>query len=237
MKIEFSPEGYAAVVGALRQQGYVHRHYVDANPSSRDLIVRHDVDFSLEDASAMAELEKGLRLSSTYFVLLASEFYNPRSRRGLAALRNILSCGHDVGLHFDAEVCAGDAAMEDAIESECRALEGLLGRPVTVISFHRPAPGLVGSRERLAGRLNAYSPRFIKEMGYCSDSRGAWHHGEPLDHPAVRQGTALQLLIHPFWWQAPEQSPEERLAAFLKKRSVFLDRELAHHCTVHRAGG
>ncbi|MBT3172708.1 MAG: hypothetical protein HN333_14900, partial [Rhodospirillaceae bacterium] len=79
----------------------------------------------------------------------------------------------------------------------------MLGRSVPMISFHRPAPALQGREGRIAGRMHAYEPRFFREIGYCSDSRGAWRHGHPLDHAAVVKGKALQLLIHPLWWITP----------------------------------
>jgi hypothetical protein len=88
----------------------------------------------------------------------------------------------------------------------------------------------------VAGRLNAYGRRFVKDMGYCSDSRGAWRFGAPLDHPALAEGRGMQLLIHPFWWTEPSLSPQERLHRFLAERAAFLDRELERHCLVHRAG-
>ena len=52
----------------------------------------------------------------------------------------------------------------------------------------------------LADRRNTYESKFFKEIGYCSDSRGGWHHGSPLDHAALGEGRALQLLTHAIWW-------------------------------------
>lgn len=233
-QFEFSPAGYAALIAALRARGYEAKHYSDAQANKPHLIVRHDVDFSLSAALAMAEQEASLKLRSTYFVLLRTEFYNLMSKNGLSALRRIAALGHDVGLHFDAALYKPDE-IEEAAASEAALLEGLLGQPVATVSFHRPAAERIGESERVGGRLNAYSPRFVRDMGYCSDSRGAWHHGAPLEHPAVRDSRALQLLVHPFWWQAPALPPQERLAMFLSEHANFFDHELARHCTVHRA--
>lgn len=232
----FSPQGYADLIAAIRAQGYQPRGFADADPVQRHLIVRHDIDFSLGAALAMAEQEATFGLSSTYFVLLRTEFYNPLSADGLAALRRIAALGHAIGLHFDAALYTSDR-IEAGVGEECALLEPAIGRPITVLSFHRPAPDLIGTTDRIAGRLNAYSPRFVRDMGYCSDSRGAWRHGPPLDHKAIAEGRALQLLIHPFWWTEPSLAPEERLRRFIRERSAFLDRELAMHCLVHKAGG
>lgn len=232
---DFSPQGYENLISSLKSNGYEVISYPDADPNRRHLIVRHDVDFSLRAAVEMAQRERASGFSSTYFVLLRTEFYNPFSREGLQSLQEISALGHDIGLHFDAALYSGD--IEQAAARECAVLESLIGRPVTAMSFHRPAPDRVGEADRIAGRLNAYGPRFVRDMGYCSDSRGAWNHGMPLDNAAVRQGRALQLLIHPFWWQSPAMTPQERLRKFLQDRERFLDQELARHCTVHNARG
>lgn len=232
----FSPANYAKLITALRERGYEPRGYGDADPIAKHLIVRHDIDYSLGAANVMAKREADLGFASTYFVLLRTEFYNPMSADGLAAIRSIANYGHTIGLHFDAALYSGDRqALESAIAHECGLLETALDKPVTVLSFHRPAPEFVGAQDRIAGRINAYGQKFVRDMGYCSDSRGAWHHGAPLDHPAVREGRALQLLIHSFWWTEPVLPPEERLRRFIAERAAFLDGELACHSNVHKA--
>lgn len=232
---QFSPSRYLALLSALRDKGYEVRSYADADPSARHLILRHDVDFSLSAARDMADIEAESGVHSTYFVLLRTEFYNPLSAKGLEAMLHIVGHGHAIGLHFDAALYPEDkTALEVAAERECRLLEDALGRPVSVLSFHRPAPQLFGSQDRIAGRLSAYAERFVKHMGYCSDSRGDWYHGEPQQNAAVLEGRALQLLTHPFWWQAPATAPLDRLKHFLAERGRLLDSEMRHHCTIYR---
>jgi len=232
---EFSPAGYAGLLGALRERGYAVRGFADADPAARHLVLRHDVDFSLGAALAMAEREAEAGVQSAYFVLLRTEFYNPLSGEGLKALERIAAL-HEVGLHFDAALYGGDArALDAAAARECDLLAQVIGRPVDLISYHRPGDARGEYPERLGGRLNVYAPRFYGPDRYCSDSRGGWHHGHPLEHAAIRAGRALHLLVHPFWWQEPALAPEERLRRFVAERSSFLDRELARHCTIHTA--
>jgi len=231
----FSPEGYRALIRAICARGYSICDFASAKPEARHLVVRHDVDFSLVAAAAMAEAEAGDGVAATYFVLLRTEFYNPFSGGGREALRRI-AARHTVGLHFDAALYGADAAELDAAAArEGDLLAEAVGRPVELVSYHRPGPLKGAVSERLGGRLNVYAPRFVEAMGYCSDSRGGWHHGHPLEHAAIRAGRALHLLVHPFWWQAPALPPEARLRRFLAERSAFLDRELARHCTIHKA--
>jgi len=232
----FSPEGYAALLAALRARGYTAQSYHDARPEARHFILRHDLDMSIAAALPIAAAESVAGLRATYFVLLRTEMYNPFSAEARRMLDDIRGLGHEIGLHLDAALYADDAAALDrAAAAECDVLERILDAPVRVISFHRPARALLGLPQTLAGRTHAYQPRFFSEMGYCSDSRGAWHHGHPLDHEAVATGRALQMLTHPLWWTAPaDRTPEARLRDFLNARTDHLDHELAAHCDVHR---
>ncbi|HEY7609102.1 MAG TPA: hypothetical protein VIF14_07710 [Alphaproteobacteria bacterium] len=234
--IQFTPDGYVALVQRLRARGYALRGFAASDPAAPHLILRHDVDMSLERAAEMAALEARHGISATYFVLVRSEFYNPAAAASGAALRQILAGGHRIGLHFDAALHP-PSAQDEAAAAECALLEALVGTPVEAISFHRPPAADVGGAERIGGRLNAYAARFTRDMGYCSDSRGAWHHGPPLAHPAVAARRALHLLTHPIWWMGAEAAPAERLRSFLERRFAHLDAELARHCSVHRPEG
>jgi hypothetical protein len=229
---EFCPEGYARLLDAFRRRGYGFAGFEDITADGKCLILRHDIDFSLPAALRMAEQERETGVRATYFVLVRTEFYNPLSQAGLAALQKIAAFGHDIGLHFDAALYP-DGESEAAAKRECDLLAAALNRTVGVVSLHRPGAVQIGEQDRVGGRINAYGPRYARAIGYCSDSRGAWTHGHPLDHAAVAAGRALQLLVHPFWWQAPALPPAERLRRFLAERAAFLDRELAKHCSVH----
>ncbi|MGD9537698.1 MAG: hypothetical protein AB7P52_08640 [Alphaproteobacteria bacterium] len=227
--VSFTPAGYRALLDSLCARGYEVRDFFSARPERRHLILRHDVDVSLEAALEMAAFEAGLGVRSSYFVLLRSELYNPFAPPGQAALRLIRALGHEVGLHFDAALVEGGLdALDAAAANECALLEGLLGTSVRMISFHRPAKVLLGLDRPLAGRAHAYEPRFFSSIGYCSDSRGAFRHGEPLAQPAVAAGTAMQLLTHPIWWMGEaEADVTARLERFIAARADAMREALA----------
>lgn len=227
--VSFTPAGYRALLDSLCARGYEVRDFFSARPERRHLILRHDVDVSLEAALEMAAFEAGLGVRSSYFVLLRSELYNPFAPSGQAALRRIRALGHEVGLHLDAALVDGGLdALDAAAADECALLEGLLGAPVRMISFHRPAKALLGLDRPLAGRAHAYEPRFFSGIGYCSDSRGAFRHGEPLAQPAVAAGTAMQLLTHPIWWMGEaEADVTRRLERFIAARTDAMRAALA----------
>lgn len=233
----FTLAGYGALLGAFAARGYRVVAYAEVDPAAPNLILRHDVDFDLGQAVLMAEREAGLGVRATYFVLLRTEFYNPFSEAGAAAARRLCELGHDVGLHFDAGTSdRADRDLGEAVSCECGILEQVIGRAVGAFSFHRPRPALLDEVLEVPGRINAYAPRFFREMGYCSDSRGAWHYGHPLDHGAVREGRALQLLTHPIWWCSEGgMSPRAKLDRFVRHRIDVLRAEAARNCEAYSA--
>jgi hypothetical protein len=234
-KDDFTPKAYAALIEALGTRGYSAVPFAEARADGPDLILRHDIDMSVAAAAAMADLETGLGVTASYFVLLRSDIYNPFAPENADALKRIAEQGHEIGLHFDASLYDSDA-LEKAAETECGLLEVLIERPVATISFHRPAKALQGCAGFFAGRRHAYEPLFFTEMGYCSDSRGGWHHGHPLDHDAVAEGRGLQLLTHPIWWTGERyDGPVPRLDDFRRDRDDALAEALAANCEPYRA--
>jgi len=234
---DFTPAAYRALLAALLERGYEIRDYGDADPGKRHLILRHDVDMSLEAALPIAEIENSLGLRAHYFVLVRTEMYNPFSPEARIALQRLIALGHEIGLHLDGSLYGDEpAALQRAAQTECSVLEAATGATVRAISFHRPAKALLGYAEPLAGRVHAYQPRFFSQMGYCSDSRGAWYHGHPLDHTAVREGRGMQLLTHPVWWIGAAAAPEAKLMEFLAGRLEALDQAVQNNCGIHRVG-
>ncbi len=233
---DFTLAGYSRLLGELQERGYEARGFHDAEVDRRHVILRHDVDMSLDAAVRMGEVERELGVASIYFVLVRTELYNLFSAANERHLRQLLSDGHEIGLHFDAALYPESLEeIETACATECSLLEEFLGERVRTISFHRPAKRLVGLDRPLAGRRHAYEPRFVSEIGYCSDSRGAWRHGHPLDHPALAEGRALQLLTHPIWWDAhPGESPAQKLDRLAMRRFDTYRSELAYHCEPYR---
>ena len=237
MSTGFGPSEYRSLIADLQSRGYTVRRFAEAEPRRRDLVLRHDIDISLAPALPMGEIENALGVAATYFVMVRSELYNPFTDLNMRLLMRLLALGHDIGLHLDAALYNDDlAALDQAAATECAVLEALCGHPISMISFHRPAKSLQGLARTLAGRHHAYEARFFGQLGYCSDSRGAWHHGHPLDHPAVTEGHALQLLTHPIWWQDPASSPQLTLDRLIEARLHRLDVELAEQCQVHVPG-
>lgn len=233
---EFTREGYEVLLDGFVERGYQARSYAAACASEADLILRHDIDQSLDAALPIAEIESSRGWSATYFVLLQTEMYNPFSSSSEAALHRLLELGHDIGLHIDASLHDADhGALESAATRECAILALILDRPVTMISFHRPSETLLGLDRPIAGREHTYLPRYFQTIGYCSDSRGQWGHGSPFDQPAVVGRRALQLLTHPIWWRGPAaMDPKQKLDRLVEERASVLRVELDTNTDFYR---
>ncbi len=109
----FAPLGEA--LGALKAAG---RRFVAlgelADAGDGAIALRHDVDWSLEDALALAEMEAGLGLRATYFVRADGAAFNPWTPASRAAIARIAALGHAVGV-LAAEGAAGHAALLEAV--------------------------------------------------------------------------------------------------------------------------
>ena len=99
--MNFTYGAYKEMLNSLRDHGYKFADYINCDDYERCVILRHDIDDSVECALKMAQIEAAEKVKSTYFVLLTSEFYNVASKANKEKILEIKELGHDIGLHFD----------------------------------------------------------------------------------------------------------------------------------------
>ncbi len=87
---EFTLDGYRALLAAFLNRGYTARSFAEVEPQARHLVLRHDLDMSVQAALPIAEIERDLGLSATYFVLVRTEMYNPFSAAAKRDLQEIV---------------------------------------------------------------------------------------------------------------------------------------------------
>lgn len=219
---DFTRDAYRKLLRVAKET-YAFRHYTDFREDERFVLWRHDVDFSLQAATALAEIEAQEKVSSTYFLLPHSDFYNLLDRASLIQVERILTLGHRVGLHFDCGYygVSSVAQLEDLLGFEAVLLERLFGQKIDSFSFHNPDEWMLQQQDlRYAGLLNTYARYFREEVGYCSDSNGYWRHRRLADVLNQAQDTRLQVLTHPGWWVETAMSPRERVARCVHGRAA-----------------
>ena len=194
MSCAFTLEHYGELLEAARAGGYRFAHF-DGAPEEGTVLLRHDVDLSLDAALRMAELEAAAGARATYFLMTESVFYNLASEEGRHALARLRELGHRVGLH----------AVYPHAELD--------GRFDPVVAWHNPDPEYM--REPVQGALNVMQEPWFAPETYRSDSNQHWRSGCP--HDDLRAGAFpwLQLLTHPEIWVYRGATMRETMHAML----------------------
>ena len=214
MEVSFTYAFYSELISCLKKEGYSFADYHNYEDYSKCVILRHDIDNSIDKSIAMAEVEARLGVKSTYFVLVTSDFYNVGSKKNLEGLRKIQKLGHEIGLHFDEMAYEATENVPSAIARESSVLSGIIGTQVTTVSMHRPSNKTLEANYEIPGMINSYGKTFFNDFKYLSDSRRRWR--EPvLDIINSGQYDKLHILTHAIWYNEEEEDIHDTIKAFV----------------------
>ena len=193
------------------------------------IILRHDIDFSLDCAVAIAQADKEMGIRSSFFFMLTSNMYNLLSSDSADKVKKISDMGHRISLHFDP---TAHSDMEYGFSIEKDTFERLFGEELEIISLHRPGKFLNNNNKRLRGVRHTYEDEFFKNMKYLSDSAGRDCRIEWDDtlKQAKKDKLSIQLLLHPVWWADSNISVTEALRNVLHQKAEFLITETTKNC-------
>jgi len=231
--IEFSNDFYIHLLETIKANGYQFKFYDELLSNQKYVILRHDIDFSLNQAMKMAVNEHINDVKSTYFFLLTSNFYNLHSKESTQILKKIKSLGHDIGLHFDETKYSGCTIDQLVIEArkEAETLTNIVGEKINKISMHRPSAKLLESNVSFGEDfINTYSIMFFKDIKYISDSRMNWKEN-PLDVISSNKYTKIQILTHPIWYNIKSEQPKDILMKFIRDASKELYSNIEQNIT------
>ena len=225
---DFTQNAYRKLLGSVKERGYRFAFF-DKRPTDKHVLWRHDIDMSLERAMILAGIEAELGVKSTFFVNPHSIYYSILEPDSLAHFRDVLSKGHRLGLHFDADayefskMASGVSreTLEQALSNERGLLENWLDTPIKAVSFHNPeAENLLRFDDLcLAGMVNTYAREIGENYLYGSDSNGYWRHGSLSDLVESADGKNLHILTHPVWWTKNPMAPRERVQTAVQRRA------------------
>jgi hypothetical protein len=221
---DFTEDSYRQIVESARKR-YAFEPFTGEIADRPHVLWRHDVDFSVHRAVALARIEADEGARVTYLLTVTSPFYNVLEPAILSRVREIAELGHWLGLHFDLgahpEADSPDALTKKLV-FERRLLSEMVERPIDVVSFHNP--GATGADvldgDQLAGMTNAYGRGIKDRYAYVSDSNGYWRHERLADVIEAERHERLHVLTHPEWWQAEPMSPRARLERCLEGRTA-----------------
>jgi hypothetical protein len=179
MNCAFDLAHYRELVRAAQLGGYRFAGF-DRAPQAGDLILRHDVDLSLESALTVAEVEAEEGAWSTWFLMTRSVFYNLASSEGERVIARLRELGHRVAHH----------AVYPHVDLD--------GRFDPVVAWHNPDAEFMSAE--IPGAVNVMSETFFDPEHYRSDSNQQWRHGCPHEQLAAGDFEWLQLLTHPEIW-------------------------------------
>lgn len=209
LRKDFSFESYTTTLGAYREAGYAitsFREYLEA-PQTKHMILRHDIDNSIEQAHRIAVLNAEQGASATFFLRVHARGYNLLSLPSLQIVHEMESLGHEVQLHLEGGLNEWLGGENIAWADRQRAaFEAAVGRPLGGFSSHEPARmgGIEFANELLehwfdSVQYHAYEERFFTpQMKYLSDSSGRWREGHFAEW--LGREPLMQVLVHPFWW-------------------------------------
>lgn len=213
---DFSLKSYSDTLKDYREAGYTvtgFREYLDA-PQERHVILRHDIDNSLDPAFRVAVADYEAGCTSTFFLRVHAQGYNLLSLPSLRKVREMEEMGHGVELHLEGGLnqWLGGSDVEWAFRQK-DVFEAALGRPLGGFSSHEPArtgglPFADAMLERWSdtASYHAYQQKFLNpNIKYLSDSSARWREGH--FGKWVGKEPHMQVLTHPFWWY--EKSPAE----------------------------
>lgn len=212
---EFTLNNYRNLLILAKNNKFQFSSFHDEHPSdSKEILWRHDVEFSPFVALQMAKIEEKEAIKATYFFQMHSELYNVLEKEVSLIVHQIMDLGHDIGLHFDSHYfdISNDSELEKYLKIDTAYFNTIFDYELKSFSFHNTNKFTLSREQKeYAGLINVYSKYFKENFAYCADSTGFWRF-EPLDEVLMKpEIKKLQVLTHDSMWSELALSPRQRV--------------------------
>lgn len=228
---DFTEDEYRRLIKKAKNKASFisYRDFLDNKFSNigNSIIWRHDIDISVNRALRMAEIEAEEGVKSVFFVLFSSTFYNVFENDIMGKLKQIISLGHEIGIHLDMDMYPNipdKGKIEKDLDFLSDNIQYLFGVKVSSFSFHNPTPSIMNAftGDYIGQYINAYSKRIIDNVAYCSDSNGYWRHQSIDEFLDKTDYNVACVLTHPVWWTPESLSPRERVQRAIDGRRRYV---------------
>lgn len=200
---------YRNIIRDIKKSGK-YMDFKSALESDTFIVMRHDIEFSIERAYQMSLIEQEENFYSTYFVQITNNSYNPFSKKNIDLLTEMERMGHHIGLHYHLNGQTEFLDVRDGIRDQIKILKDVTGLHIDRFSIHRPIKEVYYHKINISNIINAYSPEFftyaenvtedtLLDVRYITDSKHRWNYGKPTLEK-FNKNKKIQILIHPFSW-------------------------------------
>ena len=221
MKFKTNQKRFLEILDNLKKQNYQFSFFKNKD-EDKEIYLRHDVDFSLDDAVRIAEVELKKKIFSNFFFLISSSFYNIFNNNDKLKIKKIIKMGHKVGVHFDPSIY-NIKEINRCLLREIKIFNNILNIQSNVFSLHRPRNLLNHKFSR--NLINTYDKKFIKKIKYISDSSGFFKYDDPISWLDKNNGKSIQLLLHPIWLNK-NSTVEQKIFKFYKRKKIDIKKDI-----------
>lgn len=236
----FSYDDYREIIKIIKNTGRYCSNYYDALGKESFILMRHDIEYSVERAYELAKVETSMDFKSTFFFQWTNNSYNILSRKNVDILRDMHERGQNIGLHFALNGMTDMNLIRKQIIKEMHMLSDMLGFEISQFSIHRPSPDILKENIKLPGIINAYQDDFFTfcdnvnekttlNVKYMSDANHIWRYGYP-NRENIENNKKVQILIHPFGWSTQGMNNFDNYKELINEKYIEMINSIDSEC-------
>lgn len=230
---------YQKLLARLTECGYFFGFFDETAPQTfndndRVVFLRHDVDFSPEKAKTLIEIESKHEISSTFFLMIGSGFYDIHVPKTYGIFKNAVENGSRLGLHYDMLNEFESNDINESVQGQKKILLELFLTSIDAVSFHRPATVFKKGESQEFDFNHTHMDIFSKECRYISDARKQLNCDDLYKSIKETGLDKLHLVIHPLWWNEGYQDAQTDYEDFLEEKQRQLRNNIMCNSKIFR---
>lgn len=210
---QFHKKSYFKFLSGFKKLGYNFISYKQIKKKN-NILLRHDVDFSVDLAKKVAIWDHQQGIKSHFFFQYDSPFYNLGTYKNIENLKFIKKLKHTIGFHITIKNFK-TIKKDLLIFEKFFRVNGI--KFDKIFSIHK-----IGSK-----KYNIRIPRYqnffnFNSLGiYYSDSGGSFRFGNPLNNNEITiNKSSFQLNLHPIWWTSDNNIKKSNKIENIKKFTI-----------------